>query len=231
VAIYEGRNDDAIAALPAAVARDEAQGNTLGAAVKLVALAEAHAARREPAAVVSALARARKLSDQDHVLVPAARLAVAAGRLDEARAIAASLAGRLQAQSRAYSKLIEAEIAMSARQYPAAIDALHAAQRLADLWLVRLTLGLAYFQRGDNPEAVSEFAKGAERRGEATAIYLDDLPTFRHYASLPYWLGRAREMQKLDARPQFQEFLRIRQADTNDPLVEDARRRLETAGR
>jgi len=163
--------------------------------------------------------------------VPAARLAVAAGRLDEARAIATALAGRLPAQSRAYGKLVEAEIAISARQYLAAIDALNAAQKLADLWLVRFTLGLAYFQRGDYPEAASEFAKCRERRGEATAIYLDDFPTFRYYAPLPYWLGRAREMQKLDARSQFEEFLRIRQADAADPLVVDARRRLEAAGR
>ena len=60
------------------------------------------------------MARARKLSDQDNVLVPAARLAVAAGRLDEARSIATSRAGRLPAQSRAYGKLIEAEIAIRA---------------------------------------------------------------------------------------------------------------------
>jgi tetratricopeptide (TPR) repeat protein/tRNA A-37 threonylcarbamoyl transferase component Bud32 len=231
VAMYEGRYADAIAALPAAAKRDEDQGNSVGAGAKLVALAEAHAARNESAPRDAAMARARKLSDQDNVLVPAARLAVAAGRLDEARAIAAGLAGRLPAQSRAYSKLIEAEIAMTARQYPAAIDTLNAAQKLADLWLVRFTLGLAYFRRGDYPEATSEFARCQERRGEATAIYLDDLPTFRYYAPLPYWLGRAREMQKLDARSQFQEFLRIRQSDAADPLVEDARRRLEAAGR
>jgi hypothetical protein len=35
-------------------------------------------------------------------------------------------------------------------------------------------------------------------------------------------------MQKLDARAQFQEFLRIRHASTVDPLVADARRRLES---
>ena len=81
------------------------------------------------------------------------------------------------------------------------------------------------------PRPSSEFEKCRERRGEATAIFLDDLPTFHYYAPLPYWLGRAREMQKLDARPQFQEFLRIRQAAAGDPLVEDARRRLEAAGR
>jgi hypothetical protein len=33
-------------------------------------------------------------------------------------------------------------------------------------------------------------------------------------------------MQKLDARPQYQEFLRIRQGATEDPLVVDARKRL-----
>ena len=231
VAMYEGRYADAIAALPAAAQRDADQGNSLGASTKLVALAEAHVMRNEPAPAEAAMARARKLSNQDNVLVPAARLAVAAGRVDEARAIATGLAARLPAQSRAYGKLIEAEIALSARQYLAAIDALNAAQKLADLWLVRYTLGLAYFQRGDYPEAASEFAKCRERRGEATAIYLDDIPTFRYYATLPYWLGRARAMQKLDARSQFEEFLRIRQADAADPLVADARRRLEAAGR
>ena len=172
------------------------------------------------------IARLRKLSNQDSALVPVARLAVAAGGIGEARAIASELAARLPAQSRAYGKLIEAEIAMAGRQYPAAIDALNTAQKLADLWLVRFALGLAYFQRGDYPEANSELEKCRERRGEATSVFLDDLPTFRYYATLPYWLGRAREMQKLDARPQYQEFLRIRQGATDDPLVDDARKRL-----
>ena len=115
--------------------------------------------------------------------------------------------------------MIEGEIAIAAKQYAVAVDALNAAQKLADLWLVRFALGLAYFHHGDYPEAVSEFEKCRERRGEATAVFLDDLPTFHYYAPLPYWLGRARERQKLDARPQFQEFLRIRQGATGDPLV------------
>ena len=161
--------------------------------------------------------------------MPAARLAIAAGRPDEARKIAAELAQRLSAQSRAYAKMIEGEIAIAAKQYVVAVDALNAAQKLADLWLVRFALGLAYFHHGHYPEAVSEFEKCRERRGEATAVFLDDLPTFHYYAPLPYWLGRAREMQKLDARAQFQEFLRIRQGATGDPLVEDARKRLAAA--
>jgi tetratricopeptide (TPR) repeat protein/tRNA A-37 threonylcarbamoyl transferase component Bud32 len=231
LAMYEGRYADAIAALPAAAKRDAEQGNSLGAVAKLVALAEAHAARNEAGPRQAAMAEARRLANQDTVLVPAARLAVAAGRPDEARAIAAELGRRLPAQSRAYAKLIEAEIAMGAGQYPAAIDALNAAQKQADLWLVRFTLGRAYFERGDYTEAASEFEKCRQRRGEATALFLDDLPTFRYYATLPYWLGRAREMQKLDARPQYQEFLKIRQGATGDLLVEDARKRLGASGR
>ena len=105
---------------------------------------------------------------------------------------------------------------MAGKKWPAAIDALNAAQRMADLWLVRFALGRAYFEHGAYHEAASEFEKCRQRRGEATALFLDDLPTFRHYATLPYWLGRAREMQKLDARPQFEEFLRSRQS-AGDP--------------
>jgi tetratricopeptide (TPR) repeat protein/tRNA A-37 threonylcarbamoyl transferase component Bud32 len=231
LAIYEGRYGDAVALLPAAARRDQDQGNSVGAVAKLVALAEAHAARNEAAAGQEAITRARSLSSQDSVLVPAARFAVAARRMDEARAIAEELDRKLPAQSRAYAKLIEAEIAMSTKRYPDAIDALNAAQKQADLWLVRFALGRAYFERGDYTEAVSEFEKCRQRRGEATAVFLDDLPTFRYYATLPYWLGRAREMQKLDARPQFEEFLKIRQGATGDPLVEDARQRLAAPGR
>ena len=163
--------------------------------------------------------------------MPAAWLAIAAGRPEEARKIAAELGQRLSARSRAYAKLIEGEIAIAAKQYVEAIDALNAAQKHADLWLVRFALGLAYFHSGHYPEAVSEFEKCRERRGEATAVFLEDLPSVHYYAPLPYWLGRAREMQKLDARSQFQEFLRIRQGATGDPLVEDARRRLGAAGK
>ncbi len=231
IEMFEGKYAEAIAQLPAAAKRDQDQGNSLGAVAKLVALAEAHAARNEAAPRQDAIGRARALSNQDNVLVPAARLAVAAGRLDEARAIAKDLTGRLPAQSRAYARLIEAEIAMSERKYPAAIDALNAAQKQADLWLVRFALGRAYFERGDYTAAASEFEKCRQRRGEATALFLDDLPTFRYYATLPYWLGRAREMQKLDARPQYEEFLKIRQGATADPLVEDARKRLDATGR
>ena len=134
--------------------------------------------------------------------------AVAGGRSNRAaKAIAAKLGQRLPAQSRAYGKLIEGEIALAAKRYPEALDALNAARKLADLWLVRYVSGHAYFQRGDYLEASAEFTKCQERRGEATAVFLDDLPTFRYYAPCPTGWARARDA-RLDARTQYQEFLR-----------------------
>jgi eukaryotic-like serine/threonine-protein kinase len=224
--MFQGKNADAIAALPASVKRDGDERNTVGAVAKLLALADAYAASNRWPQAHRTLEEARKLSQDDSVLVTTARLSIASGRIDQAKTIAGELAQRTPVQSRAYGKMIEAEVAMAAKQFPAAIDALTAARDFADLWLVRYTSGLVYFNRGDYLEAVSEFAKCQERRGEVTALFLDDLPTFRYYALVPYWLGRAREMQGLDAKPQYEEFLAIRGGAANDPLVVDVRRRL-----
>jgi serine/threonine protein kinase/tetratricopeptide (TPR) repeat protein len=226
IAMYQGRYDEALSILPPAAQRDKDEKNIVGATAKLMALAEAHAARGNDAGSRTAIAEARALSTEDSVLVPAARLAIAAGQLADARKIAAELEQSRPAQSRAYGRMIEAEIAMASRQYQDAIDKLNAAQKLADLWLVRFDLGRAYFERGDFPEAVSEFEKCQTRRGEATSVFLEDLPTFHYYASLPYWLGRARESSKLDARPQYEEFLRIRKDAAGDPMVKEVQARL-----
>ena len=230
IAMYQGRYDDAVAALPAAIAQDTAQKNVFGAVAKLLALAEAHAARGRWPASQAALTEARALGEDDSILVTTARLSIAAGRFDAGKAVAAELGARLPAQSRAYGKLIEAELLMTAKppRIPDALDALNAAkQKLGDLWLVRYVSGLAYFQQGAYEAAASEFAKCHERRGEATAVFLDDLPTFRYYATVPYWLGRAREASKLDPRAQYEEFLAIRGGAARDPMVIDARHRLD----
>jgi eukaryotic-like serine/threonine-protein kinase len=232
VAMYEGRNPEAIALLPAAVRRDREQQNVFGAEAKLVALAEAHGAHGQIAAAQTTIDEARALdTGNDSVMVAAARLAVRSGRTEQAKAVALELGKRLPAQSRAYARLIDAEIAMATKQYPAAIVSLQAARSIADLWLVRYVLGLAYFHRGDYLAASSEFDECRKRRGEATAIFLDDLPTFRYYAPVPYWLGRSLEVQGRESRPHYEEFLRIRRSAAQDLLAEDARRRINALGK
>jgi serine/threonine protein kinase/tetratricopeptide (TPR) repeat protein len=230
VAMFQGRFEDVISSLPGWIDRDLEQKNEFGAVAKLLALAHAQAARGRTAASEAALTKARGLAEDDSVLVTAARLAVEAGRTEQARAIADELGKRRPAQSRALGKVIEAELSMRAKEYPAAIDALDAAGKLADLWLVRYTRGQAYFQDLNYQAALSEFEECQRRRGEATAVFLDDSPTFRYYATVPYWLGRAREMRGLDPRTQYQEFLTIRGGASKDPLVADAQRRLNKMG-
>ena len=223
--LLEGKADAAIAGLRAAITRDRAEQNDFGAVGKLVALAEGHLARNELPAALSALKEARALSDEDKVLVAQARLAIRAKRFDEARRIAQQLAPRLQRISRAYGLLIEGEIAAARGDYATARDALARGIKLADLWALRYALGHAYFAAGSFVEASQEFEKCEARRGEATALFLDDLPTYRYAAELPYWLGRAKEALGNPATGHYETFIARRADAKNDPLVEDARRR------
>ena len=74
-----------------------------------------------------------------------------------------------------------------------AIDTLTAARGLADLWLVRYTLGRAYVEQGRFAEAVAELEACEKRIGEAADVFLDDWPTFRYTVPVKYWLARAQE--------------------------------------
>ena len=40
---------------------------------------------------------------------------------------------------------------------------------------------------------MDEFTACMDGQGEATAVFLDDLPTYRYMADVPEWLGRAQE--------------------------------------
>jgi len=65
------------------------------------------------------------------------------------------------------------------------------------------------------------------RRGEASAIFLDDVPTFRYMAELPYWTARAQfDIGMTEAaRQNLESYLELR--PNGGTLVADARERLE----
>jgi hypothetical protein len=52
---------------------------------------------------------------------------------------------------------------------------------------------MAYVAAKHFAEAKDEFDACQKRRGEATALFLDDQPTFRYLASLPSWLAQAQK--------------------------------------
>jgi hypothetical protein len=102
--------------------------------------------------------------------------------------------------------------------------------KLTDLWLARFALGVAYVRAGHYAEGLSELEACAKRQGEASSIFLDDVPTFRYLATLPYWRARAQEgVGTLPAAAaNYKQYLEIRKAAERDPLVADALRRLKT---
>ena len=226
LALFQGDAGAAIAALNTGIAISEEAGSQYYLATHRIALAEAlFSAGREQEAraeVVAALDAATGLPTQ----VPAALLYLEAGETEPAQQIAATLSASLQPQSRAYGKMLDGIIALRAGDHVAAIDAISAALEFADLWLVRFALGKAYLEAGFNAEAMDEFGAAAERRGEATAVFLDDLPTYRYFSPLPYWQGRAQmNLGMTDAAMRnFALFIERRPAE--DPLAADARQRM-----
>ena len=229
LAIYEGKLDEAREILEAGITEDEATNDTAGQVAKQIALAEIYEALHDNDAAIEMVQSALAVAQHEAVAVPAARLLARVGREDDARAIAGELNRSLQTQPRAYGKVIEGLLVASSS--PAdALDAFRAGVELADVWLARYAMGVTYVEAGAYAEALAQLEACFERRGEATAMFLDDVPSVRYLAALPYWLGRAQEGLGMSesATESYKSFLAVRGDNAaDDPLVEDARERLE----
>jgi tetratricopeptide (TPR) repeat protein len=228
MAMYRGRYKEAEAILLAGIEADAKASNTAGVAAKRLMLAEVYAATNRTAQALTSAGEALKLGKSESIIVPAARLYLGAGKKDQAEELAADLDNQLQTQSRAYARIIDGNVALLNRRRATAIDAFRDAIKRADFWMGRFDMGVTYVEAEKWVEALSELGACEKRRGEATAIFLDDSPTLRYQATLPYWLARAQEGvgQQAAARNNYRAFLSIRGADApDDPLVADARRR------
>lgn len=224
--IYTGRFESARQILTDAIETDLANGNTGAAARKYLALAHAWLAESQydeaVAAVENGLALASGLAER----VPAGIIYVMTGRLEKAREIADDLASQLQPQSRAYGLMLKGMIAREDEDHVAAVDNMREAIELADLWLIHFELGQTYLAGEYYAEALDEFTVADQRRGEASAVFLDDIPTYRYMATVPYWQGRAQEALgiKAAAHENYRTFLS--RWESGGRLVEDARQRL-----
>ena len=228
MSVYRGLYKNAEAILQTGIQADSKANNTAGVAAKRVMLAEVYAASGRMPLALSTIADALKLGPSESVTVPSARIYLRAGRINEAQQLAADLDNNLQTQSRAYAKVIDGNVWLLNRRRASAIDAFRDARKFADLWMARYDMGLTYIQASAWAEAFSELDTCLKRQGEATALFLDDVPTVRYLAELPYWIGRAQEGlgQQGAARANYQKFLSIKGAGTpDDPLVVDARKR------
>jgi serine/threonine protein kinase/Flp pilus assembly protein TadD len=229
MALYQGRPDDALAILEPAVKADLAANDASRAAAKYLMQAQAWLMKGQNAKAIAAAERAVGGSTDESLLYPAAMVFLEAGRIEKALDLGQKLSQRLEPDPGAYAKLIEAEVQMKRKDYRDAVRTFQDAQKIADTWLGRLGLGRAYLEAGAFPDAETEVDACVKRRGEAASVFLDDEPSWRYFARVDYYLGRAREgLQSPGAAEAYQNYLKARERSVNDPLATDAKRRLRS---
>lgn len=230
IALTEGDFSTAVDILTNGIKVDHDSGNTRFLAAKYIALAEAYVALDMQQEALDAIAKALNTSQNTAQLVPAALMYLQLGEIESATKLADHLGKQLQPENRAYASLIQGNLALSREDTAQAVDDLRSALNRTDMWLVRLNLGKAYLQAGYNAEAMSEFEICQKRMGEATALFLDDMPTFHHTVELYYWLGRAQHDLGISgaSAKNLEAFLSQRRTSDESEYVIDARSRLTT---
>jgi tetratricopeptide (TPR) repeat protein len=224
VALYQGAQSDAVAILKDAINGDRADKRADSANRKLATLA---AVTADSAAAEQVLAAG---THDEHTLYTAAHALLEAGKEQRALAIASQLGSQIEPELQHYGKLIEGEALLKRGQAREAVAKFEDGRRLADSWLMRFDRGRAYLQLGAFTEAEADFDACAKRSGEATAVFLDDVPTFHYFPPVYYYLGRAREgLGSKNAADSYKQFLAIKTKGDGDPLVADARRRVGSA--
>ncbi|MFZ2054565.1 MAG: protein kinase [Candidatus Aminicenantales bacterium] len=230
VALYEGRLEDAIAILKKGISADNENKSTYRAAFKSIMLAQAYLAQGKNELAVEAADQAVKSNDREEIMFATGRVYLDAGQEDKARNMASELGKKVQDVHQAYAKLLGGYLLLKRGDAANALKLFDEAQGLVDTWLGRFALGRAYLEAGAFTEAYSEFEKCEKRKGEAMAVFLNDLPTFRCLDTLDYYVGRALQGQGKNAaaKESYQKFLDIKaKADQGQALVEDARSRLD----
>jgi eukaryotic-like serine/threonine-protein kinase len=227
IALYEGRLSAAAKILENGLEADLKNNKPDMAAEKWIMLGQARLGQGQKSKAVEAADRAIALIPEVNIAFPAAEIYSEGGKDEKAEALAKDFEAKLEPEPRAYAKLIEGLLAEKKGRTNEAITAFIEAQNIVDTWIGRLALGRAYLKAGAFAEAHSELEKCDKRRGEAAAVFLNDIPSFRYVPQVYYYLGRAQEgLKSPAAKESYQKFLKIKEkAEAGDPLVEDARKR------
>ena len=226
IALLQGKAPDAIQILTAAAERDRALKRADAADEKLATAAEA----RGSASMADEVAKSPVSARDPHALFTAARTLIAAKSDASASRIASQLESQIEPELQMYGKLIEGELLLARGNAREALTRFEAARTLADSWLAHFDRGRAYLELGAFTEADSDFEACLKRRGEATAVFLDDVPTYHYFPPVLYYLGRAQQgLNSPSANDSFRQFLSIKTNGDGDPLVADARRRVGAA--
>jgi tetratricopeptide (TPR) repeat protein len=227
VALYEGRLQDAKHILEIGIASDQIKKNADANAIKLNYLALLYLMKGENQLAGQAAKKAVTLSTEPSILYGAGSVEAALGHSSNVETLASELSSQLSPDAQAYGELLQAEAELKSGDAKGALNSIHEAQKKTDSWLVHLDLGRAYLATGAFVEASSEFTVCRKRRGEAAAVFLDDVPSYHLYPPVLYYLGRAQEgLDRASAVDSYKAFLAIKMKSEDDSLVADARKRL-----
>lgn len=225
--LYQGRPQDAVQTLIKSLDADTAAHSTSMLAPKLVSLAQGYLALGNVAAALTTAEKAITADKHASTLVPMADIYVNAGQTEKASELADELKNTRGGDNQAYAYVIQGEIEVQTNHQDRTlgISLFNQAQKIADTWLGRFDRGKAYIQAGEFTDADSDLENCS--RGEATNVFLDDMPSYRYFAPVPYYHGRAEEgMKTPSAAGLYAAFLATQATGSRDPLVLDARRRL-----
>jgi tetratricopeptide (TPR) repeat protein len=169
----------AIFVLGEAIEIDRHNENTRSEAQKLLMLAECNCAGGDVVSTRQHLADAQALKLDPARLTTAASVFVQIGDVAAARVVAKDLRSRLGRPARAYGRVVEANCLAAEGKFGDALDELKRAVEIADVWCAHLLLAEVLVRAGHPFEGTQELDACIRRRGEATAMYLDDVPTLR----------------------------------------------------
>jgi serine/threonine protein kinase/tetratricopeptide (TPR) repeat protein len=226
LAMYEGRFAEASRIFTEGAAADVSVMNPDRAAGKLAVLGYLEFLRGRNQPAIAAIEKSLANSNEPGIRFTAARTLVLVGRTDRARSLMDGLASETQAESRAYGKIIEANLALRDKNTREAVRLLGEANDLLDIWIGHFDLGLAYLEDGKFAQADSEFDQCIKRRGEALSLFGDTQPAFGYFPHVHYHQGRAREgLKTVGFAESYRRYLEIRATPGEDPLLPDVRRR------
>jgi serine/threonine protein kinase/tetratricopeptide (TPR) repeat protein len=225
--LYEGRISEAIRILEQGASADLAAKDIDSAANKFATLGYARLLRGQNREASDAAKKALAGSQAVRVRFLAGRTLAETGDYPQAQKLAEDLGGDIRPEPQAYAKIVEGNILLKRGERAEAIKSFTDANKLLDTWISRFDLGRAYVEAGAYTEATSEFDKCISRRGEALALFLDEVPTSGFFPPVYFYRGRAEEgLGSSGAADSYQKFLAIQEKGEETPMLQDAKKRL-----
>jgi tetratricopeptide (TPR) repeat protein/tRNA A-37 threonylcarbamoyl transferase component Bud32 len=191
-------------------------------------LAAIRLAQGRTADAIKLAEEALQASSDSVVRYEAGRIFAAASRLPRAKELATELEKSLVPDTQTLGMLLRGEIQIIDNDIRGAVATLQASTRIADTWMAHYLLGRAYLQAGEFTDADREFDICERRKGEATAVHIDDVPTWRLIAPVHYYTGVTRAaLKRATAADALRAFVELKRGgDEKSALVADAEKRL-----